>query len=430
MKRSLVLLALGLGLCLIAGDADGRGFGGFRGGFAGGFDRYGGSFAGGFDRYGGVSAGGAYGHSFSSFSGTDRFGGSYSGSRSASAYSGWGGRGASSSYDHTWTDAAGGSLSTSGTRGVAEGRYGGVAAGGTRDTTLTTASGRTYSADREAGFASGPMGRTVGGASGSVSGRYGTAGWESAFSGNRYTGDMSHYTSVYGAGGLHSTAYWSSGFMGTRAATVRTGFGYYGCFHPAWFAAHPGCWVPTGWAAGTAWAAVSYPSLLSFCAIPAGNPLDYDYGSTVLIQNNNVYVNGEDTGTAQQYATQATNLATEGQTAPAATTEEWKAIGVYGLVQGDQKNSNNIFELAINKAGIIRGNFYDGLLDHSSPVYGALDKKTQLAAWTIGKNTDRVFEAGIYNLTQPECSCLLHIGTQETDQMLLVRIEQPKNAKQ
>src|SRR5262249_8593421 len=226
----------------VGGDAAGRGFGGFRGGgFRGGSFEH--SYSGGFS------------HSFSSFSGADRFGGSYSGSRSTEAHSGWGGRGATSSYDHSWTDARGGSVSTSGTRGAYEGRYGGGAAGGTRDTTVTTASGKTYSGERQAGGGSGPAGRTAGGASGTVSGPHGTSSWETAFSGNRYTGNMNHYASVYGANGAHSTAHWSTGYMGTRAGSVRTGFGYYGCFHPAWYTAHPGCWLATGWAARAARAA-------------------------------------------------------------------------------------------------------------------------------------------------------------------------------
>src|SRR5262245_50662232 len=230
MKRFVLLLFVGAGLCAISGDVSGRGFGG--GGFRGG------SFGGG--GYRGGSFSGSYGHSysegrgsgFSSFSGSGRYGGSYSGSRSTESFSGWGGRSASSSYDHSWTDARGGSISTSGTRGAYEGRYGGVAAGGSRDTTVTTAGGKTYSADRQAGFASGPGGRTVGGASGAVEGRYGESSWNSAFSGNRYTGNMNHYASVYGANGAHSTAYWSSGYMGTHAGYVRGGFGYYHCFNP------------------------------------------------------------------------------------------------------------------------------------------------------------------------------------------------------
>jgi hypothetical protein len=409
MNRFIAMVLVGMGLCTISSDANGRGFGGFRGG-------------------GGWGGGARYGGGFSSFHGADRFGGSYSGARSFDSYSGWRGRGVGGSYDHSWTSASGASLSTSGERGVAEGRFGGVAAGGTRDTSLTTASGKTYSAERQGGAVSGPLGRTVGGASGTVNGPRGASSWETAFSGNRYTGNMNHYASVYGANGVHSTAHWSTGYMGVRAGTVRTGFGYYNCFHPAWYTAHPGCWVAAGWAAGAAWDAATYPIVAGYCDMPASDPPDYDYGSNVVYQQNNVYVNGQDEGTAQQYAEQATTIANKGQTSGPAT-DDWKPLGVYALVEGDEKTSNNIFQLAIDKNGIIRGNYCDGLMDTTSEVYGSVDKKTQRAAWTIGKKKDRVFEAGIYNMTQAQCPCLVHIGTQKTDQMLLVRVEQPNTKK-
>jgi hypothetical protein len=426
MKRFFLFLFVSISLFTMGSVAGGRGFGGgFRGGFGGGgfggADRFGG-FSGSYGR----SFSGDYGHGFSSFSGADRFGGSYSGSRDTSSYAGWRGVGGTSTYDHSWTDAAGGSINTSGTRGAYAGRYGGYAAGGTRDTTVTTAGGKTYSADRQAGVASGPLGRTVGGGSGTVNGPRGTSSWQSAFAGNRYTGNFDHYASVYGANGAHSTAYWSSGYMGAHAGYVRTGFGYYGCFHPAWYAAHPGCWAAAGWAAGAAWNAATYPAIANYCGLTESAMPDYDYGSTVVYQGDDVYVDGQDAGTVQSFVQQATDIATQGQTATAPPNDDWKALGVYALVEGDEKTSNDIFQLAINKDGIIRGNYYDGLVDKTTEVYGSVDKKAQLAAWTIGKNKDRVFEAGIYNLTLAECPCLLHVGSQTTQQLMLVRMEQPK----
>lgn len=185
------------------------------------------------------------------------FGGSYSSSRSTESYSGWG-HGASSTYDRSATDARGGSISTSGTRGAYEGAGGGVAAAGSREATVTTAGGKSYSAERQGAVASGPGGRTVGADSGTVAGHSGAGSWESSFSGNRYAGNMNHYASVYGANRAHSTAYWSNGYMGTRAGSVRSGFGYYGAFHPEWYAAHPGCWAAYDWAAGAAWAIPTY----------------------------------------------------------------------------------------------------------------------------------------------------------------------------
>lgn len=419
MRSITFFLAAAAVFCAATGDVNGRGGGR---GFGGGYGGSRGGYSGGANR--GYSGGSGQG--FSSYSGYNRAGGGYSGSRSGESYSGAAGRGYSGSYDRSYATNRGGTVSTSGERGAYEGRYGGGGAYGSRDTSVTTAGGKTYSGDRQGAVATGPMGRTVGGASRSYEGRNGSGSWETAFAGNRYTGNMNHYASVYGANGVHSTAYWSSGNMATRAGYVRTGFGYYNCFHPAWYTAHPGCWAATGWAAGYAWTAANYVNLLGYWGLPAVEQApDYDYGSTVVYQGNNVYVNGEDTGTAQQFSQQATQIAEQGQASTAAPADDWKPLGVYALVQGDEKSSNNIFQLAANKDGTIRGNYYDGLMDATTEVYGSVDKKTQRAAWTIGKKKDRVFEAGIFNLTKDECPCLVHVGTEKTDQLMLVRMQKP-----
>jgi hypothetical protein len=424
MKRFIIFAAVGVGLCLWSGgDVTGRGFGGFRGGFGGGGFHYGG------DRFGSFGGGGYH-------YGSTGFGGSYSGSRSFSGYSGYRGGYGSTSYDRSYDTARGGSISTSGTRGAAYGPLGGAAAGGTRDTSITTAGGKTYSGSSERGVAVGPYGRTVGGSTGSfaASGARGTAagGWQTAFAGTRFPTDvgLAHYSSV-GVGGIgHTTAYWSHGYMATTGGYVRTGFGYYNCFHPAWYAAHPGCWYAAGWAAGAAWTAATWPAVVGYIGFADEPAYTYDYGSNIVYQNNNVYVGGQDAGTASQYAQEATNIAVEGQTADAPPTADWKPLGIYALVPGDQKTSNNLFQLAVDKNGIIRGNYYDGVMDTTTPVYGSVDKKTQRAAWTIGKTKDRVFEAGVWNLTQPEAPCLVHMGADKTQQWLLVRMEQPTNGAQ
>jgi hypothetical protein len=303
--------------------------------------------------------------------------------------------------------------------------------GRTRDTTIDTAGGRTFSSSRDAGAAVGPYGRTVGGSTRSVDGA-GPRGEFSgssanAFAGNRYTGDfgLSHYSTFNAAAAGHSTAFWSHDYMTTHAGYVRGNFGYSNAFRPGWYTNHPGCWLAAGWAAGTAWTAIPWVGLSAYCGYPA-LPINYDYGNTVVFNNNEVYIDGEAAGTPEQFAQQATTLADAGQKANAPPEQEWKALGVFALVQGDEKSSNNIFQIAINKDGVIRGNFYDGLTDNSTPIYGSVDKKTQRAAWTIGKKNDRVFEAGVYNLTQGEAPTLVHIGTDRTVQMLLVRVDDQK----
>jgi hypothetical protein len=423
MRRYIVCVTVVAALCLLAGgSADGRGFGGFRGGSFGG---YGGYRAGGFSSFSGYHAGG--------YSGMNRSFG-YSGYRSADTYSGWRGAGGISSYDRSYAGSRGGSVNVEGTRGAAVGPYGGAVAGGQREVTATGPGGRTYSGERQGGVAVGPYGRVVGGASGShvATGPRGTAagGWQSAYAGTRFPTDvgLAHYSSFGAVGAAHTTAYWSHGYLNTRAGYVRNGFGYYNCFRPAWFTAHPGCWYAAGWAAGAAWASATWANIAAFCAIPS-TYVNYDYGNSIVYVNNNVYVDGEDRGTAQQYAQQATTLADQGQKADAPADQEWKALGVFALVQGEEKTSNNVFQLAINKQGIIRGNYYDGVMDTTTPVYGSVDKTTQRAAWTIGKKQDRVFETGLYNLTQPEAAVLLHLGTDRTQQLLLVRMDQSEKSK-
>ena len=76
--------------------------------------------------------------------------------------------------------------------------------------------------------------------------------------------------------------------------------------------------------------------------------------------------------------------------------------------------------------GILRGNYYDALSDTTVPVYGAVDRKTQRAAWTIGDRKDTVYETGIANLTEPETTMLVHFGKDRTQQWTLVRLEKPQ----
>jgi hypothetical protein len=435
MKRVFLMMFACVGLVAAGGESTVRGYGGRN---AGGVNsaRTGGTATANASRSGpGGTASGSHertstgnsGSGFNSFSGTTREGGSYSGARTTESSSGAGGRSASGSYDRTYTDAAGGSVSTSGSRSASGGGSGGATASGNRNTTATTAGGQTYSANRQR-EATASGGQVSGTSSTNVQGPGGSASRNSAFEGNRYSGNMSHYTSVYGANGAHSTAYWSPGHMNSTGGAVRAGYANPSTFNAGWYSAHPSAWSTPSWRAGAAWSTPAYPQVAGNLGLSAAAAPNYAYGSSVVYQGNNVYVEGQEAGTVQQYAEQATAIAAQGQAASPPQTDDWQALGVFALVQGNETNSNTVFQLAVNKDGLIRGNYYDGATDATTDVYGSVDKKTQRAAWTIGKKKDRVFEAGVYNLTQPECPCLLHLGSEKTDQLLLVRLEQPQGA--
>jgi len=437
MKRCLFFVAAGAIASLIAAHADGRGFGGGSGGsYRSGDFRTGGSYDTGF-RSGDFSSS----HSYNSYSG-DRGGSgasssydhSYTGSRGYSynsegergaAVSPWGGAAAGSSRDTSITGPDGRSYSNSSERGVAVGAGGGVAAGGSRDVNATGIDGRSYSSSREGGFAAGPYGRAVGGGERSVS----ATGVNGAWNGHMSTDfGLSHYSSFNAVSG-HATAYWSSGVMTNQATFVRNNFGYYNAFRPNWYVGHPGAWAAAGWDAGVAWNAVPWATLATTYAF-ASPPIYYDYGNTIVYQDNNVYQDGQDIATAPQYAQQATTLAVQGQQAVPPPQQQWTPLGVFALAQGSDKSSNNLFQIALNSDGVVRGNYYDGLMDTTTPIYGSLDKKTQRLAWTIGKKNDRIFDTGLYNLTKSEAPVLVHFGDARTVQMLLVRVDQKQQQQQ
>jgi hypothetical protein len=98
------------------------------------------------------------------------------------------------------------------------------------------------------------------------------------------------------------------------------------------------------------------------------------------------------------------------------------------MVQGEQANGNDLFQLAINKAGTIRGNYYNALSDTTLPVYGAVDKKTQRAAWTVGDKKEPIYEVGFANLTKDETTMMVHFGKDRSQQWTLIRMQEPEGA--
>ena len=109
--------------------------------------------------------------------------------------------------------------------------------------------------------------------------------------------------------------------------------------------------------------------------------------------------------------------------------DDWLPLGVFALVQKEQSDPHYVMHLAINKAGVIGGNYSDLVGGTTVPIQGAVDKKTQRAAWTVGKNKNTVCETGLYNLTQDEAPALIHMGKDKTQQWLLVRLKQPELAQ-
>jgi hypothetical protein len=381
-----VILAFGL-----ASEASARGFGAARGGVAVG--------ARGGVAYGGAHVGGGVGPYGAGVGGAR--GGTYVGPRG--------------------TTVQGGQVG-----GVGVGPFGGVHAGGAEGVRVTTPGGRTYASGQAGGIGVGPAGGVRAGRVGgtAVGGPYGAvgAGYRGGVAVGPYGG-----VGVAGArvGVGHYTHYVSPTALRTQGAYVRTGF-YRPYFTPTWYRAHVGAWVAPRWRVANFWAAPAWVNVAGYCGI-TGPAISYDYGSNVVIENNNVYFDGQQAATVEEYATQTADLANRGREATTNEIDEWQPLGVFGMIQGEEKMAQHIFQLAVNKSGIIRGNYYNALADSTQQVYGAVNTKTQKAAWSIGEKKDIVFEAGINNLTKDETPVLVHYGKDRTEQMVLVRLEQPKD---
>jgi hypothetical protein len=208
---------------------------------------------------------------------------------------------------------------------------------------------------------------------------------------------------------------------------IRNSFNQYNvnCFQGDWWSRYPNSWYAAGWASGAAYGAYAtadWGTAYGYCGYSYSRPVYYDYGSNVVYEGSTVYVNGSSAGTQEQYAQQATNIAETGKQAEVTKDEEWLSLGVFAMTQDKQTAGNDLFQLAVSKSGIIRGNYYNALSDTNLPVYGSVDEKTQRAAWTVGDRKEPVFEAGYANLTKSETTMLVHFDKDRTQQWTLVRI--------
>lgn len=157
-------------------------------------------------------------------------------------------------------------------------------------------------------------------------------------------------------------------------------------------------------------------------------PVLYDYGTDVIYNDDLVYVRGEAIGTPVEYSRRVIELANPAPEviaeAPVVETE-WTPLGVWALVQENQGDAVMFFQLSVNKSGLISGAYSNVLTGESQPIEGQVDRATQRAAWHVGEQTEKVFEAGMANLTENQASCMVHFAPGEMQNWLLVRMESP-----
>ena len=232
-----------------------------------------------------------------------------------------------------------------------------------------------------------------------------------------------------GVGGVAGFAPVSASARYTTATSVRTNYNHWDTYSRNWFGQYPGAWFAAGWGTGAAWRACSWGTAAPYCGYAQTPPVYYDYGNNVAYQGDSVYVNGDNAGTSQQYYDQAVSVASTGAKADAPSDGDWLPLGVFALTKPDQTKSDVSVQLAVNKQGVLRGNYTDTATKKNQVIQGSVDKQTQRVAFTVGENTTNVVETGLYNLTKDEAPCLIHFGSERTEQWLLVRLQNPNAAQ-
>lgn len=178
------------------------------------------------------------------------------------------------------------------------------------------------------------------------------------------------------------------------------------------------------------WKWATWPSLAGWFTWDSTAPIYYDYGENgnVYYNNNQVFIDGTQAYTANEYAEQADSLANSIPQVYADQTE-WLPLGVFALTSNEKNSAmpNMYLQLAVNREGIISGNYINKTTQSVQPIEGRVDPISQIAVWRVkGSHPTPSMETGMFNLTQDETPLLIHFPDGTTQTWLMVRLQEPE----
>ena len=107
-------------------------------------------------------------------------------------------------------------------------------------------------------------------------------------------------------------------------------------------------------------------------------------------------------------------------------------LGVFALTADGEDSGpppSMFLQLAVSRQGVIAGTFHKSDVGQTEQVEGAIDMKNQRTAWGIAGKEWPIMETGLKNLTEDAGPALLHFADGQTQQWLLVRVEDPNTQK-
>lgn len=190
-----------------------------------------------------------------------------------------------------------------------------------------------------------------------------------------------------------------------------------GVFTSDWYAKNPNAWQ---WQHphADAYAAATWNNAAAWVGIAAA-PVPYAYAQPAVVyqDNSTTYDNTQQAQTTSTLASTADNYSATDST-------EWLPLGVFSLVPGNQENPTAMVQMQVSKEGILNGTYLDLLSHNGTPLQGAIDKKTQLAAWKVNQNDNVTFETNLSSLTSDTAPLTVRYSNQQPQQWQLVRSKQ------
>jgi hypothetical protein len=213
---------------------------------------------------------------------------------------------------------------------------------------------------------------------------------------------------------------------------------YDDCFDDRWWARC--AWAGGYWGAGRIaanswwwWRPCAWQPLSTWIYDTAPAPVYADYGMTVIYEDETVYIDNQPYPIAEYSEPIVEIAATIEQPPPpvpaeAGKPEEWMPLGVFALVEEEEGDPNLIFQLSVNREGVISGAYENTFTGDQRAISGKVDKTSQIAAWRIGDNSSTVCTTNLANFTQDVSTVALHFRGNRVETWLLVRMPEPPPA--
>lgn len=229
--------------------------------------------------------------------------------------------------------------------------------------------------------------------------------------------------------GANSARNWSTADLRVQGNFARSNFRDYSVFGREWFAQYPSAWYTRGYTRGV-WTGATWEDLTAWFGgeLP---PYEYTYGNELTYEDNDVCLDGRPIATADKYYASAAAIARTGEQANIpreSGASSWLPLGVFEAIPSGKTSSRMLLQLAVNKAGIIRGNYFDPPAKNMQLIQGSVDKETERTAWVVADKKSIIFDCVLYNLTKSETPILVHMDKDKAEQWLLVRLKQKSNA--